>query len=137
MQILEASKHIYPEVGSVSPWYLFLVDRPNAKEQMSFDEELAKEAHPALRFFRWATPALSLGFKQVLPSWIDEMVLGRFGIELVRRPTGGGIAVHGSDISFSAVVPHLLGLNMRDVMDMSCRSLVKGLGSRAASRKFQ
>jgi CheY-like chemotaxis protein len=51
---------------------------------------------PALRFYRWSRPTLSLGFHQrFLPAHWRE--LARSGaIELVRRPSGGRAVLHGA-----------------------------------------
>jgi lipoate-protein ligase A len=49
---------------------------------------------PALRLYRWSRPTLSIGYSQELLS---------FPLPTVRRPTGGGALLHGSDISFSYV----------------------------------
>lgn len=52
------------------------------------------------RVFEWATPALSLG-RSARAGGLDRERLARAGIAVVRRPTGGGALVHGTDVSFS------------------------------------
>ena len=84
---------------------LLIQDGETAAEQMAIDVRLAEEAQPTFRLFRWARPACSLGFRQPLPWWIDARAFERAGVELVERPTGGGLAVHGSDVSCSVVMP--------------------------------
>ncbi len=55
------------------------------------------------RVFAWASPALSLG-RSNDEAGIDRESLNRAGIELVRRPTGGGALLHGTDVSYSVAV---------------------------------
>jgi lipoate-protein ligase A len=82
---------VYHEAGSHS-----------AAMNMAIDEALLGSAPvPAIRFYRWRSPALSFGY------------FGRFSDvasyqgerDLVRRWTGGGIVFHGKDLTYSLVVP--------------------------------
>jgi lipoate-protein ligase A len=74
----------------------------SAAMNMALDEALWEEAQePVLRLYRWDHPALSFGY------------FGRYGDvshyeaerELVRRWTGGGIVLHGDDLTYSIVIP--------------------------------
>jgi lipoate-protein ligase A len=109
--------------------YVDTVTLRSAAEQMALDERLALEAQPSVRLFTWNPPAISLGFKQSLPDWFDAARWHASGLELVERPTGGGIAFHGSDVSISIVVPRPscppISLLMRSV----CESAVRLCGS--------
>jgi len=69
---------------------------------MAIDEALFETAAiPSLRFYRWDHAALSFGY------------FGKFGDvasyqaerDLVRRWTGGGIVLHGDDLTYSIVIP--------------------------------
>lgn len=81
--------------------YQDLTPRPAALN-MAIDEALLQTAKvPSIRFYRWQSPALSFGY------------FGRFadvaGYEserdLVRRWTGGGIVLHGEDLTYSITIP--------------------------------
>lgn len=75
----------------------------SAAWNMAMDEallELAQE--PVLRTYGWQLPALSFGCFVPLQE-VKAMASAR---ELVRRCTGGGIVVHGTDWTYSLVVPH-------------------------------
>ena len=87
-------------------WRVLLDEFPSADEQMAFDVRLAYEASPTLRLFRWAAPTISLGYTQRPFRWMHSPSLRESGIALIKRPTGGGVAFHGSDLSFSVVMPH-------------------------------
>jgi lipoate-protein ligase A len=77
-------------------------DANSAVMNMAIDEALLEHATvPAIRFYRWQSPALSFGY------------FGRFADvasyqpmrDLVRRWTGGGIVFHGEDLTYSIVIP--------------------------------
>ena len=102
-----------------------MVDGPcPAAEQMARDGTLAQEAAAAVRFYRWAPPAVSLGWKQKHPAWLAPARWAAAGLEAVERPTGGGIAVHGSDVSLGVVVPRAGGVRLEALMEAVCRSAV-------------
>ena len=50
--------------------------------------EVADGAPPVLRLYRWSPPALSLGHFQ--PDDDIDAAACALGVEVVRRPTGGG-----------------------------------------------
>lgn len=116
-------------------WTVHRLDGETAAEQMAIDERLAAAAQPNLRLFRWNRPAISLGLKQTPPPWVNVSALSAHGIDVVRRPTGGGIALHGSDLSCSVVAPLAPGRRINVLMDgvasLLCRGL-RALGVRAA-----
>lgn len=69
---------------------------------MAIDEALLEHvAVSSIRFYRWHSPALSFGYFGKLAdvaSYVGER-------DLVRRWTGGGIVFHGSDLTYSIVIP--------------------------------
>jgi len=74
----------------------------SAAMNMAMDEALLEYATiPLVRFYRWHSPALSFGY------------FGRFADvtdyqserDLVRRWTGGGIVLHGKDLTYSIIIP--------------------------------
>lgn len=85
-------------------WWDEAADGPT---NMATDEVLAEEAirHDGLvmRLYAWASPAVSLGaFQHVAEA---EAATAIAGLPLVRRPSGGGAIVHGSDLTYAAAVP--------------------------------
>lgn len=65
-------------------------------------EEVASRGGVAVRLYRWSRPTLSLGGFQKLAD--AEPVAGEAGIDLVRRPSGGGAILHGTDLTYAAAV---------------------------------
>ena len=102
--------------GSV--WRLLIDTQRSAAEQMAVDERLASDAILTVRFFRWDPPAISLGWKQLSPEWAA-------GLDVVERPTGGGIAFHGSDVSWSVVLPRTRELSVHVLMKTVCDSAMR------------
>ncbi len=79
------------------------VEPRSAAMNMAIDEALLQTAsRPTLRFYRWARPALSFGYFGSFSDVADE----ESDRELVRRWTGGGIVLHGQDVTYSVILPH-------------------------------
>jgi lipoate-protein ligase A len=91
---------------------------------MTLDEALAQEPVPTARLYTWTLPGISLGLKQPRPAWVSAPPWIRSGCELVERPTGGGIAFHGSDVSVAVVVPRAVPVTLRQLMAAVCGSAV-------------
>ena len=80
---------------------------------MALDEALGAAAErsdrPLIRFYGWSRPTVSLGAFQRLDDArrIADIAMA----DLVRRPSGGGAIVHGSDLTYALAVPktHALG----------------------------
>jgi lipoate-protein ligase A len=65
--------------------------------------DVAGGAPPALRIYRWSSPALSLGHFQPLDD-VDVAACGRHRVDVVRRPTGGRGLLHGADLTYAVVI---------------------------------
>ena len=82
----------------------------SAQWNMAVDEALLnafKEGDlPIFRLYRWEEASLSFGRFSKPEETLDWNRVRTEGIPCVRRITGGGILVHGGDISYSLVVPH-------------------------------
>ena len=69
---------------------------------MAVDEALLETtASPALRFYRWRGPALSFGYFGMFAEVANQSAHR----EIVRRWTGGGVVLHGEDLTYSVVIP--------------------------------
>jgi lipoate-protein ligase A len=96
-----------------------------AQEQMRIDHAAGLAAQASVRIFLWDKPAVSLGFKQAPPAWLGESRWKHSGLEWVERPSAGGVAVHGSDVSLCVVLPRVFGISLRSAMAAVCRCAVK------------
>jgi len=89
---------------------------------MARDDALAREPVPTVCLFCWRPPAVSWGLRQVPPSWLAQVLAPASELEGVERPSGGGIAFHGSDVSLSVVVPRESGLPVQELLRAVCAS---------------
>lgn len=92
-------------------------------EHAALDEVLARELAagrrgPTLRFWEWRNPAVVIGSFQSLRNEVDSEAAARYGIQVVRRVSGGGAMFMeaGNCITFSLVVPDSLvdGMSYED-----------------------
>lgn len=82
-----------------------------ASECMRLDEELLAKAETGgsnARIYEWKLPSVSVP-RSFLSEKIDFSVLMDAGIDFVKRPTGGGVLIHGFDLSYSVGVPRTGG----------------------------
>jgi lipoate-protein ligase A len=125
-------------------WRVLVETDRDVAEQMVYDEQLAREGLPTIRLFTWKAAAISRGYKQPPPDWLTKEHGGwrmadcglsshsiqhptsniRNSVTVVERPTGGGMAFHGSDVCVAVVVPPSLGMALAQVMGWVCGSAV-------------
>jgi lipoate-protein ligase A len=75
---------------------------------MAIDEAIFREVQdrrspPTIRFYGWRQPSISLGYFQDLRSEVNLDACKRFGIDVVRRPTGGKAVLHESDLTYAVI----------------------------------
>lgn len=76
---------------------------------MATDEALLKafihqkNMVPTLRLYTWAPPAVSIGCLQKIPENFSITQCQKFGLDAVRRPTGGRMVLHMGDLTYSLV----------------------------------
>ena len=77
-------------------------EQRSAAMNMAIDEALFESADaPSIRFYGWRRPSLSFGYFGRHADVTSEEAQR----EIVRRWTGGGIVMHGSDLTYSVVLP--------------------------------
>lgn len=106
----------------MADWRLLIEGPRPAREQMARDAQLGEDARPTVRWFTWDPPAVSLGLKQEVPAWLRALAWRQSGLDWVRRPSGGGIAFHGSDVSLAVAVPRALSVPLDALMRAVCES---------------
>ncbi len=116
-----------------SKWRLLPVLEDNGYWQMSIDHSLLDSARagdtlPTLRFYRWTPPALTIGRFQSIED-IDLDACKRYGIDVVRRPTGGRALLHKDDFTYALVFPQGYGLpsSIEESYLYICRGIIKAL----------
>jgi lipoate-protein ligase A len=92
-----------------SDWRLLQTGNNTAAMNMAIDEALMLQQRedflPTFRFYGWTRPSFSFGYFQKIAEEVDLPKCRGRGIDLVRRPTGGGTVIHGWDLTYSVAVP--------------------------------
>jgi lipoate-protein ligase A len=102
----EIPKSPNPQIPK-SPFLLLLDPPASGAWNMAVDEVLweaaAAEGQPALRFYQWQEPTLSLGYFQTYADRWQHEPSSRAAV--VRRPSGGGAIMHDVELTYSVAVP--------------------------------
>jgi biotin synthase len=91
-------------------WRLLETGYARGVWNLAVDEALMEavgrgESPPALRFYGWDPPALSLGYFQDRDREVDLRGCAAQGFDCVRRPTGGRAVLHAEEVTYAVVVP--------------------------------
>lgn len=111
-------------------WRLIDTGLGTAEYNMAVDEALLynfkENDSPILRLYRWE-PSLSLGRFSDINNALNLESLKKQKLHLVRRMTGGGILVHGGDLSYSLIVPReiLKDISVKESYRYLCQFLIK------------
>jgi lipoate-protein ligase A len=98
---------------------------------MALDEALLRAARtegrsrPILRLYTWSRPTLSIGAHQRLSDELTDRCTG-YGVDVVRRPTGGTAVLHGDDLTY-CVVAQAGGMGVLDAYRWIADCLIAGL----------
>jgi lipoate-protein ligase A len=77
-----------------------------AARNMERDLELLRRGEPAVRLYGWRPAAVTLGRGQA-EDVVDVAAARAMGLDLVRRPTGGGALLHDEhEVTYAVVLPH-------------------------------
>ena len=92
------------------PWRVLVEGSEDGAWNMAVDEAILEAYErsdgprgPTLRLYGWRPAAVSLGRSQRAEGSFDARVLAREGIDLVRRPTGGGAVLHEFERTYAVV----------------------------------
>lgn len=80
-----------------------------AQENMDFDaallSDLASNPRHLLRFYDWKNPSISHGHFIRPEEHLHLSAAEQLGVDIAKRPTGGGVICHFTDFTFSIFVP--------------------------------
>ena len=104
----------------------------SAAMNMAIDEAILaaqkEQPNPTLRFYSWTQPAFSFGYFQDIAVEVDVEACRADRIELVKRMTGGGIVVHGWELTYTLILPRGAGeMNISDAYHIIGQSIVETL----------
>ena len=84
---------------------LVLDDHLTAVENMRRDDVLLARAEPVVRLYGWVPEAISLGNSQT-EAVIDLDVAREYGLDIIKRGTGGGGILHATtEVTYAVIVP--------------------------------
>ena len=108
-------------------WRLLRLETHNAFMNMAIDEavlrsRVADEVPDTLRFYRWTPSAVSIGRFQKIENEINLDECKKFGVDVVRRISGGGTVFHDTqgEITYS-VIAKTRDMNTKDVTEVYSR----------------
>jgi lipoate-protein ligase A len=92
----------------------------------------SQEPRTTLRFYRWIIPTLSLGNKQDPEKAVDLDFCRDNGVDIVRRPTGGGAVLHHLELTYSIISNDRAFFPNRSILEtyrLVADALCRGLGN--------
>lgn len=111
-----------------------------AAENMRRDELLHAAARPIVRLYGWKPEAVSLGNSQSEAD-IDLDVVREYGLDIVKRGTGGGGILHNAvEITYSVVLPiqhPQLTANIAESFGLLSRGVVNALRALALPAELE
>lgn len=76
---------------------------------MELDSLLLEELDPSgpaiLHLYDWERPSFTFGYFVKPERFLDMQAVSKLGLDCARRPTGGGIVFHTTDLAFSVLIP--------------------------------
>lgn len=116
-------------------WRLLQTGFRNAYSNMAIDKAILVtnskgKIPPTVRFYGWIPPAISIGYFQSLADEVDVQACERFGVDYVRRITGGGAVFHEKELTYSIVVPESHPEILKNIIKSYrriCGAVMKGL----------
>ncbi|WP_117168699.1 lipoate--protein ligase family protein [Paraliobacillus sediminis] len=112
-------------------WYFIDSGHCTPAYNMALDEVLLNwhsqnKIPPVLRFYGWKPAGLSVGYFQKVNGKIDIDQAADYGIELVRRLTGGRAVLHDQELTYSVLVSEQ-NKNMPSSVKDSCHAISMGV----------
>ena len=100
------------------------------QENMDIDVQLLEKSadladFPLVRFYDWDRPSVSIGYVQK-----EDAVHDADKYTLVKRPTGGGVVYHDTDLTYTVIVPAshwIAGLDRVESYRVFHRAVVRAL----------
>jgi len=90
-------------------WQVVDTGCKSAEENMRQDALLLEQAHsfsqPILHLYEWEKPSATYGYFNRPEQFLNIGAARDKGLQLARRPTGGGIIFHLWDMAFSVLMP--------------------------------
>ena len=117
-------------------WRILPFQKAGAVENMAVDEavfrtHIRRKNPPTLRFYGWRVPTLSIGYFQDYEKEVDSEACRRFGVDIIRRPTGGKAVLHEQELTYAVIAGADSPLFPPDILKtyrVVSHCIAKGLG---------
>lgn len=124
----------------IKDWYVWRCKSHTGARNMQIDHFLARQmtkliTKPVLRFFLWKPPCISLGYHQNSDD-INYTICQKYGVDLVRRPTGGRAILHVNELTYSVIYPYK-GVEVSDFYRLIHIPFVKSLQKFEIQAEFE
>jgi lipoate-protein ligase A len=90
-------------------WNILETKATSARANMELDaqllEHLGSQEKPILHLYEWEKESATFGYFMKPEELLNLEAAEKKGIDLARRPTGGGVVFHMWDLAFSVLVP--------------------------------
>lgn len=99
-----------------------------------------KKVPPTVRFYTWKPPTISIGYFQSLKEEVNLNKCKEFGIDYVRRITGGGAVFHEEELTYSIVISESHPQIPRNIMksySRICGAIIKGLKNMGIESEYK
>lgn len=125
-------------------WRIIELEERDAYFNMAVDEAVSNaivedRASPTIRFYTWKPSAVSIGHFQ---SMLDEVNVDKcreFGVDCVRRKTGGGAVYHdeSGELTYSVIAPEkLFPKGIIESYEVICGWVVNALSALGIDARF-
>ncbi len=107
-----------------------LLDDVNRRGVLRYAPTVSSEC--AIRFYSWNSPSITVGYSQKPKEWVNLIRARELGVEVVQRPTGGGVVFHQRDLTWSIAGPQkALGFtSIQECYQKIHRAIAMGLKKR-------
>jgi lipoate-protein ligase A len=104
---------------------------------MAIDETLMEsvEEVPILRIYGWHPAAISIGYFQSMNEEVDWAKCREFGVDVVRRLTGGGAVLHEFELTYSFITKEY-PQNIMESYQWICEAIVMSINKLGFDASF-
>ena len=95
---------------------------------------------PTVRFYTWKPPTISIGYFQSLKEEVHLNNCKEFGVDYVRRITGGGAVFHEEELTYSIVISEShpqIPKNIMESYGRICGAVIKGLKNMGIESEYK
>ncbi len=108
-------------------------------DEAILERVISGKSEPTLRLYAWDPICLTIGYFQSRADEADLAACERFGIDCIRRTTGGGAVLHEFEVTYSIVAPvGFAGIpaNILESYRFICDGIIRGVSALGVKAQF-